>query len=120
MLWLTTECVMLLLQHGARINYSHMFLVSSPKRVRKQHSEEFIQLLRAADTDFSGVRQQIASLDKKEMGSAKPGRPRRQPLPAADTTDVVRHQRQTSASQSQRRWNVGQDREALCTKSHQR
>ena len=49
MLWLTTECVMLLLQHGARINYGHMFLVLSPKRVRKQHNEEYIELLRAAD-----------------------------------------------------------------------
>ena len=65
MLWLTTECVMLLLQHGARIN-GHMFLVLSPKRVRKQHSEEYIELLRAADTDFSGVRQRIASLDRKK------------------------------------------------------
>ena len=66
MLWLKTECVMLLLQQGARIKYNDMFLVFSPQCVRKQHSEEFIDLLRAADTDFSGVRQRIASLDRKK------------------------------------------------------
>ena len=38
-------------------------------RLRKKiklHSERFIDLLRAADTDFSGVRQRIASVDKDE------------------------------------------------------
>ena len=36
------------------------------RQIIKQHSERFIELLRAADTDFSGVRQRIASVDKDE------------------------------------------------------
>ena len=69
--WLQAKCSMLLLQHGARIEYSRSFLLKSPQYLswawgnQNQHSEAFIQLLRAADTDFSGVRQRIASLDRK-------------------------------------------------------
>ena len=69
---LKTECSMLLLQHGANICYKSAFLLKSAKYVRwawgnrKKHSEEFIELLRAADTDFRGVRQRIASLDRTE------------------------------------------------------
>ena len=68
---LKTECTMLLLQHGARIDYSAEFLLKSPEYFswawgdRKQHSARFIELLRAADTDFSGVRQRIASVDRR-------------------------------------------------------
>ena len=66
------ECVTLFLQHGARINYCQKYLTGSPewapelRMYRQQHSERFIELLQAADTDFSGVRQQIASVDKGE------------------------------------------------------
>ena len=35
-------------------------------RKYSKHSERFIDLLRAADTDFSGVRQRIASVNKDE------------------------------------------------------
>ena len=72
MLKLQSECTMLILQHGARIDYSRLFLAKSPDDLRdtwinlKQHSEEFIEFLRAADTNFSGVRQRIASLDRNE------------------------------------------------------
>ena len=31
----------------------------------KKHSEKFIELLRAADTDFRGVRQQVVGLDRR-------------------------------------------------------
>ena len=64
--------VSLLLQHGARIRYCRFYLTGSPDWAielllhSKQHSAQFIDLLRAADTDFSGVRQQIASVDKDE------------------------------------------------------
>ena len=64
------KCVTLFLQHGARIRYCQMYLTGSPewasdlRNKSKQHSERFIELLRAADTDFSGVRQRIASVDK--------------------------------------------------------
>ena len=71
-LWLNTECTTLLLQHGARINYSNVFLKESPVYLghtwsnRKEHSKEFVELLRAADTDFDGVREQIVHLDRTE------------------------------------------------------
>ena len=70
--WLHTDCTMLLLQHGATVNYSHVLLeypsddLEDSRLNRTQHSAEFIELLRAADTDFSGVRQRIASLDRTE------------------------------------------------------
>ena len=67
--WLYPACTMLLLQHGARIDYSKVFLAEESPAYwsnQAQHSEQFIQLLRAADTDFSGVRQRIASLDRKK------------------------------------------------------
>ena len=66
------EFVTLFLQHGARIHYCQMYLTGSPdwaEYLRKSgeiQSERFIELLRAADTDFSGVRQRIASVDKDE------------------------------------------------------
>ena len=72
---LNINCTMLVLQHGARIDYSDVFLTESAQwrrmfgdkcRYIKKHSEQFIDLLRAADTDFSGVRQRIASLDRKK------------------------------------------------------
>ena len=71
-LWLNTQCTMLLLQHGARILYYRVFLEKSPQSLgwiwsnRKQHSEEFIELLQTADTDFSGVRERINQLDRTE------------------------------------------------------
>ena len=34
--------------------------------MRKQHSEEFIEFLRAADTNFSGVRAKIARLNRNK------------------------------------------------------
>ena len=69
---LPTECTKLVLQHGARIDYSDSFLEISPIcfeiqcRKQKQHSEEFIKFLRAADTNFSCVPERIASLDRTE------------------------------------------------------
>ena len=72
---LNINCTMLVLQHGARIDYSDVFLTESAQwrrmfgdkcRYIKKHSEQFIDLLRAADTDFSGVRQRIASVDRKK------------------------------------------------------
>ena len=65
---------MLFLQHGATIRYCTMYLIVnlSPtwkslwRKHSKQHSERFIELLRAADTDFTGVRDQIAIVDKDE------------------------------------------------------
>ena len=70
---LNGECTKLMLQHGARFVYSHAFLAESSRFCmrfmpinRTQHSERFIELLRAADTDFSGVRQRIASVDRRK------------------------------------------------------
>ena len=66
------ELVALFLQHGARMRYCQMYLTGSSKwaaKLRKHReiqSERFIELLRAADTDFCGVRQRIASVDKDE------------------------------------------------------
>ena len=72
------DSVTLFLQHGAKINYCAMYLTARPalqllrRKYGKQHSERFIELLRAADTDFSGVRQRIASVDKDEWASLNP------------------------------------------------
>ena len=69
---ISNETVMLFLQHGARINYCEMYLTGSSQCALElrthgeQHSERFIELLRAADTDFSGARKRIASVDKDE------------------------------------------------------
>ena len=69
---INNETVALFLQHGARINYCQMYLTGSPQCALElrtngeQHSERFIELLRAADTDFSGARKRIASVDKDE------------------------------------------------------
>ena len=69
---LASRFVKVFLQHGARIRYCQMYLTGSAKwasdmrKHRKIHSERFLDLLRAADTDFSGVRQRIASVDKDE------------------------------------------------------
>ena len=69
---INNKIMRLFLQHGARIRYSQMYLTGSAEWASKvwrhsdQHSERFIELLRAADTDFSGVRQRIASVDKDE------------------------------------------------------
>ena len=65
---LSNEYVTLFLQHGARIRYFEFYLKWTPVRASKlqQHSEEFIELLRAAETDFSGVRQRIAGVEKDE------------------------------------------------------
>ena len=66
------DSVTLFLQHGAKISYCAMYLTARPalqllrRKYAKQHSERFIELLRAADTDFTGVRQRIASVDKDE------------------------------------------------------
>ena len=66
------ECVLLFLQHGARIRYCDVYLTGSSAWATKlwisneQHSERFIEFVRAADTDFSGVRQRIASVNKDE------------------------------------------------------
>ena len=63
---------MVFLQHGARIRYCQMYLTDSSewsadlRKFSRKHSERFIEFLRAADTDFSGVRQRIASVDKDE------------------------------------------------------
>ena len=64
-------CMTILLQHGARINYAQAYLTglfewAADMHLHSNHSEAFIELLRAADTDFSGVRQRIASVDKNE------------------------------------------------------
>ena len=66
------DCTTLFLQHGATMSYCTMYLIQlHPWRLllRKsgeQHSERFIELLRAADTDFSGVRQRIASVGQQD------------------------------------------------------
>ena len=69
-MWLKREgIIVLLLQHGARSSYTNVLRVECLqhwKRAwsnnRKQHIERFVDLLRAADTDFSGVRQRIDRL----------------------------------------------------------
>ena len=67
-----TDCLTIVLQHGTCICYCTMYLTMCSNwatRLRqkiKPHSERFIDLLRAADTDFSGVRQRIASVNKDE------------------------------------------------------
>ena len=69
---MSNECVSVFLQMGTRITYCSMYLTGSSdwastlRQESKPHSERFIDLLRAADTDFSGVRQRIASVDKDE------------------------------------------------------
>ena len=71
---LKIECTMLVLQHGARIGYSQMFLAKYPAYFRgifvhtnhKQYSEKFFEFLRAADTNFSGVRAKIARLNRNK------------------------------------------------------
>ena len=75
-LWLHRDCTKLMLQHGARIDYSRAFLAESSRFYMKsmminrtQHSAEFIELLLAADTDFRGVRKQISLLDSNEWES---------------------------------------------------
>ena len=65
------DCMTTFLQHGAKINYCAMYLAElqiwrSLLQHHGKHSERFIELLRAADTDFSGVRQRIASVDKED------------------------------------------------------
>ena len=66
------ELVTLFLQHGARMNYCEMYLTGSYwcalelRTNGEQHSERFIELLRAADTDFSGARKRIASVNQDE------------------------------------------------------
>ena len=64
--WLEKECAMLLLQHGARIDYLSLGLnfksMIAVSRNSTQQSEEFIEFLRAADTNFRGMRPRIYSL----------------------------------------------------------
>ena len=86
----------LFLQHGARIKLRRTKFYKRSV----QHSERFIELLRAADTDFSGVRQRIASVNKDEWAPLNLAI-LDQKLTAADATGVVRHQRQTSSLQRQ-------------------
>ena len=70
LLRLKTECTMLVLQHGARIYYSDMLRMVIDARGPhvlsnfEEHSEEFFEFLRAADTSFTGVRQRIANMGK--------------------------------------------------------
>ena len=76
---LSNDIVASFLQHGARIRYCTMYLTGSSelasywaselREESKLHSERFIDLLRAADTDFDGARQQIASVDKDEWAT---------------------------------------------------
>ena len=74
-----TDSVTLFLQHGARMQYCTMYLTGLDRwrsllrryrmhsdQHRYQHSERFIELLRAADTDFSGVRQRIVSVERED------------------------------------------------------
>ena len=69
---ISNECMAIFLQHGTCICYCTMYLTmcsdwaTKLRQIIKQHSERFIELLRAADTDFSGVLEQIASVDKKK------------------------------------------------------
>ena len=65
------KCVTMFLQHGARIGYCTMYLtecywVTRRRLHSKTHSERFIELLRAADTDFSGVRERIATVHQED------------------------------------------------------
>ena len=69
------EIVASFLQHGATIRYCTMYLTGlsfwakALRKHNKLHSERFIDLLRAADADFSGVRQQISIVDKDEWAA---------------------------------------------------
>ena len=70
--WLKRKCTILMLQHGARLCYNHVLLDEYSEYFGcvydmkpKKHSEKFIELLRAADTDFRGVRQQVVGLDRR-------------------------------------------------------
>ena len=60
---LDTECVTLFLQHGARISYRQLCRAMF-YRPRLQRCERFIELLLAADTDFS-----VARFDKYGLNS---------------------------------------------------
>ena len=67
---ISIELVTLFLQHGVRIDYGEMYLAKYDQRAlrpdpsQEYHCERFIELLRAADTDFSGARQrQVSDLD---------------------------------------------------------
>ena len=68
--WLKRECAILLLQHGARMHYTDVFLGENSKfKIHvpinsTQHSEEFIELLLAADVNFRGMRQRISCIDR--------------------------------------------------------
>ena len=67
--WLEKECAMLLLQHGARIDYLSLGLnfksMIAVPRNSTQQSEEFIEFLRAADTNFRSMCPRISSLYKE-------------------------------------------------------
>ena len=69
---LDSDYVTIFLQHGARMRYTWMYLTVSHiwrsflRQYGERHSERFIELLRVADTDFSDVRQRIASVDKDQ------------------------------------------------------
>lgn len=64
---LNQRCFMLVLQHGAKIDYSCTFIHNyATSLIQEQHSEEFIEFLRAADTNFSSVRQRIPHFDGKK------------------------------------------------------
>ena len=73
LLRLKTECTMLVLQHGARIYYSDMLRMVIDARGPhvlsnfEEHSEEFFEFLRAADTSFTGVRQRIANMGNNAL-----------------------------------------------------
>ena len=66
--------VTLMLQHGARTRYSAMYGTFLPGDSstswelvchNEQHSERFVQLLRAADMHFNGARQEIADIHNR-------------------------------------------------------
>ena len=64
--WLHPDAAIFVLQHGARIDYSHTFLTDSIY-THRPHNSAFIEFLRAADTNFSGVRNRLASCaDRKK------------------------------------------------------
>ena len=62
------ECVTLFLQHGARIQHRSLGCRKFFRRF-VEDDERFIELLLAADTDFSDDRQRIASFSKDKLKS---------------------------------------------------
>ena len=109
---ISNECVIRFLQHGARIRYCEFYLTGSSYWASKlrengeEHGERFVELLRAADTDFSGVRLRIASVDKDvwaPLNLAVLDQKLSQPL-TLRTSCIIRVRRQLRSGSDCRLW----------------